>query len=88
MHKQPGRLQASVRKVLGGLSIEALLCLKDKRLEVRVVPSRWTGIAYNPVWAYFPILPLMEPPSAGTCSLWGRTQPSRSRRSAHRRWQS
>ena len=57
MHKQPGRLQASVRKVLGGLSIEALLCLKDKRLEVRVVPSRWTGIAYNPVWAYFPILP-------------------------------
>ena len=88
MHKQPGRLQASVRKVLGGLSIEALLCLKDKRLEVRVAPSRWTGIAYNPRLGVLPDIAAMEPPCAGTCSLWGRTQPSRSRRSAHRRWQS
>jgi hypothetical protein len=57
MRKRPRRLQALVRKVLSELDCAALFFLNDKRLEVRVVPRRWTAIAYNGVWAYFPILP-------------------------------
>jgi hypothetical protein len=48
MDKQPEPLQQSVRKVLNELTSEALLDLKDERLEVVVGPR-------ERVWAYFPI---------------------------------
>jgi hypothetical protein len=51
--EQSPRLQASVRKVLSELHPEALLRLKDKRLEVRVAAGSW----HHSVWAYFPIWP-------------------------------
>jgi hypothetical protein len=53
MDEQSPRLQASVRKVLSELDCTALLCLRDDRLEVRVVAGSW----HHSVWAYFPILP-------------------------------
>src|SRR5262245_9835750 len=49
----PRRLRASVRRVLNELSTKALLCLKDKRLEVRLVSTPY----HYSVWAYFPIWP-------------------------------
>lgn len=48
--KQSRRFQSSVRKVLSELKPQALLALKDSRLEVTVVPD--DGLS---VWAYFPI---------------------------------
>lgn len=48
---QPEIIQAAVRKVLGELDGEALMYLKDRRLEVRVVRRYGLG----PVWAYFPM---------------------------------
>src|SRR5260370_29819432 len=44
------RLQTCVRKVLGELSADALLALKDSKFEVTVQPE-----ADHSVWAYFPI---------------------------------
>ena len=44
------RLQTCVRKVLGELSADALLILRDSRFEVTVQPE-----AGHSVWAYFPI---------------------------------
>jgi hypothetical protein len=46
MAAQSGRVQRAVRKVLGELSGEGLLCLKDKRFEVMVHPD-----AVFSVWA-------------------------------------
>ena len=44
------RLQTCVRKVLGELSADGLLTLKDSKLEVTAQPE-----ADHSVWAYFPI---------------------------------
>ena len=59
MGEQPGRLQRCVRRVLNELEAEALLCLKDRRLEVRVVRggSPWHD---SSVWTYFPIYPALQ----------------------------
>jgi hypothetical protein len=46
----PQNFQACVRKILNELTVEALLCLKNPRLEVQVRPES----DYS-VWAYFPI---------------------------------
>src|ERR1039457_3446524 len=61
MGEQSPRIQASVRKVLSELDPEALLSLKDPKLEVVVLPDDEHG-----VWASFPIhprLPLCLPPA-------------------------
>jgi hypothetical protein len=50
MGEQPSRLQGLVRKVLGELVAEALLFLKDPRLEVKILP----GEGFS-VWAHFPV---------------------------------
>jgi hypothetical protein len=50
MDEQPRRIQRSVRRVLGELSTDALLRLKDIRLEIAVLPAE-----DHSVWAYFPI---------------------------------
>src|ERR1700674_2595587 len=50
MNDRSPRLQTCVRKVLGELSADALLTLKDSKLEVTVQPE-----ADHSVWAYFPI---------------------------------
>ena len=49
MDEYPARLQACVRKVLGELSADALLWLKDPKFEVLPAESG------HSVWAYFPI---------------------------------
>lgn len=50
MGEQPERLQSCVRRVLNELHLQALLLLKDPRLEVMVVPEY-----VHSVWSYFPI---------------------------------
>jgi hypothetical protein len=50
MGEQSPRIQDSVRKVLSELDAEALMCLKDPRFEVMVLP----GPDFS-VWAYFPV---------------------------------
>ncbi len=52
MAEQPPRLQSCVRKALCELDGEALLRLKDPRLEVMVIPES-SGMGF--VWPYFPI---------------------------------
>lgn len=48
--EQSRPFQASVRRVLSELHPEALLSLKDPKLEVRIVPDEG-----HSVWAYFPV---------------------------------
>ena len=50
MDDQPRRIQSCVRKILNELSAEALLLLKDSRLEVMLRPEGDFS-----VWAYFPV---------------------------------
>jgi hypothetical protein len=52
MGAQSRRMQAVVRRVLGELSCEALICLKDERFEVLVFPESY-GSGF--IWPYFPI---------------------------------
>jgi hypothetical protein len=47
--EQPRRLQSCVRTILNELTAEALLVLKDPRLEVMILPD-----APYSVWVYFP----------------------------------
>ena len=51
MNEQPRRIQACVRKVLNELPPEALLRLKDPRLEVKVLAEN----DFISAWAYFPV---------------------------------
>jgi hypothetical protein len=51
MDEQSPRLQASVRRVLNELDAEALLRLKDPKLEVEVVAAEEN----HSIWAYFPV---------------------------------
>jgi hypothetical protein len=50
MDTQPRRAQSCVRRVLNELSAEALLRLKDQRLQVLVSPT-----TFYDTWAYFPM---------------------------------
>ena len=50
MDKQSRRMQACVRKVLSELEPWALLCLKDPKLEVVVLPEDG-----RTVWSHFPV---------------------------------
>jgi hypothetical protein len=51
--EQSRRIQNSVRRVLSELVAEALMVLKDPRLEVIVLPESDWGM--GSVWAYFPV---------------------------------
>ena len=57
--REPSRLQRCVRGVLNELNAKALLRLKDRRLEVRVIGggSPW---ADSSVWTYLPIHPALQ----------------------------
>jgi hypothetical protein len=55
MDEQARRIQTSVRRVLSELDAEALLSLKDPRLEVVVMPDVGLPGAELSVWASFPV---------------------------------